>query len=164
VSKALILRWENEFHDEDFSLAREANTSKLKVWSNLYYGELPYVIGGCCGGQRFEWLKLSPGTGGKIEFETISQQYDLTCLGQVALLLHSMVQIYQLLQVLQRLLPDWVPICLYRTIQKPNGVEICLGPEFAIKSLSRMDETRVDSLSTMYKSIMYYHILVVACT
>jgi hypothetical protein len=53
VRKVLILRWENKIHDDNFTLAREENTSKLKVWSNLYYGDLPYVIGGCCGGRRF---------------------------------------------------------------------------------------------------------------
>jgi hypothetical protein len=100
-------------------------------------------------------LKLFLGAGGKIEFETISQEYDLTSFGQVALLLHSMVQIHRLLQVLQHLLPEDedVPVCLYQTIQRPNGIEICLGPEFAVKILPRMDEARADSANTMYKSI-----------
>jgi hypothetical protein len=154
LRKALILRWENKFHEENFRLAYEENTSKLKVWSNLYYGQLPYVIGGCCGGRRFQWLKLSPSVDGKIEFENISQEYYLSRFGQVALLLHSVVRIHRLLQVLQcLLLEDHVPVCLYQTIERPNGVEICLGPKFAVKSLPRMDDARADSVSAMYESI-----------
>jgi hypothetical protein len=153
VRKALILRWENQFHEENFRLAQEENTSKLKVWSNFYYAELPYVIGGCCGGHRFQWLKLSPSADGKIKSENISQVYDLSRLGQVALLLHSMVQIHRLFQVLQRLLPEDVHVCLYQTIERPNGVEICLDPKFAVKSLPKMDDARADLVSAMYKSI-----------
>lgn len=55
--------------------------------------------------------------------------------------------------MLQRLLPEDVPVCLLQTMQRPNGIEICFGPEFAVKSLPRMDEARADSVSTMYKSI-----------
>jgi hypothetical protein len=37
----------------DISEAMIENVSKLKAWSPLYYGKLPYVIGGCCAGRQF---------------------------------------------------------------------------------------------------------------
>ena len=60
LRNALILRWENKLDEGEFQTALEENTNKLKVWSPLYYGELPYVIGGCSAGRSIQWLKLSP--------------------------------------------------------------------------------------------------------
>jgi hypothetical protein len=100
LHEALILRWENKFHEENLSLARDENTSKLRLWSNFYYEELSYVIGGCCGGRRFQWLKLSPTPNSEVKSEIISQEYDLSTASEVMLLLRRVVQIHRLLQVL----------------------------------------------------------------
>jgi hypothetical protein len=77
VRGALILRWENKVDAGEVAFAQEENASKLKVWSSLYYSELPYVIGVCCSGGLFQWLKLSP-SGEDILAEPISKLYDLT--------------------------------------------------------------------------------------
>jgi hypothetical protein len=53
VRDVLILSWENKFDKADISEAMIENVSKLKAWSPLYYGKLPYVIGGCCAGRQF---------------------------------------------------------------------------------------------------------------
>jgi hypothetical protein len=54
VMDVLILSWENKFDKADISEAMVENVSKLKAWSPLiYYGKLPYVIGGCCAGRQF---------------------------------------------------------------------------------------------------------------
>ena len=60
VSGSLLLRWENKINPAERGDAMDENVKKLKVWSPLYYGELPFVIGGWCGGRLFQWLKLSP--------------------------------------------------------------------------------------------------------
>ena len=147
------MRWENKFHEEDLPLARDVNTSKLKVWNNLYYGELPYVIRGYYGGRCFQWLKISPTPNDEVKSEVISQKYDLSMVGEIMLFFYSMVQIYQLLQVLQYLLPENIHVFLYERIKTKNEVEIYLDLEFAVKSLSKMDDAKADSVRAMYKSI-----------
>jgi hypothetical protein len=53
VRDVLILRWANKIGKADLGEAMQENASKFKVWSSLYYGTLPYVIGGCCTGRQF---------------------------------------------------------------------------------------------------------------
>lgn len=54
VRDAFILRWETRIDNAHFTAALEENAKKLKIWSPLYYGELPFVIGGCCRGNKFQ--------------------------------------------------------------------------------------------------------------
>jgi hypothetical protein len=49
----LILRWVKKIGKADLGEAMQENASKLKVWSSLYYGTLPYVIGGRWTGRQF---------------------------------------------------------------------------------------------------------------
>ena len=81
---------ENKIDPAHFSLAMEENNKIFKVWSLLYYGELPYVIEGCCGGRNFQWLKLSP-MDNNIVAEPMLKVYDLWTLSYVVELLHSIV-------------------------------------------------------------------------
>jgi hypothetical protein len=99
VRGALLLRWENKFEAGEVGLAANENASKLKEWSTLYYGKLPYVIGGRCGGGSFRWLKLSP-NGKVIRHEGISGFYDLNTAKGIVDLLHSVIRMHRLLQKL----------------------------------------------------------------
>jgi hypothetical protein len=84
----------------DISEAMIENVSKLKAWSPLYYGKLPYVINNCCAGRQFRWLKLSP-SGKEIVPEFISDVYNLNMLSNVALFLHNTIRMHRLLQKLE---------------------------------------------------------------
>jgi hypothetical protein len=70
VKDCLILRWENAVKYESLAEAVVENCSKLKAWSPLFYGALPYVIGGCCAENQFLWLRLSPDDKGLIKHDS----------------------------------------------------------------------------------------------
>lgn len=95
---ALILRWVNKIDPADLHQLRKKLSKKTK--SMEPYGDLPYVIGGCCGGRKFQWLRFSP-NGKDIVAEPISKQYNLWTSSSIAELLHSVVQVHLLLQRLQ---------------------------------------------------------------
>ncbi|CAM6092080.1 unnamed protein product [Calypogeia fissa] len=114
VKNCLILRWENNIDMLDLVRAADENTSKLKAC------RLPYVIGGCCAGRQFRWLKLYP-TGKKIVFQFISGRYDLNMLSEVARFLHSIIQMHCLLQKLQEEMGDEISLGLYDTLERHGG-------------------------------------------
>jgi len=129
VRNVLILRWENKIDKADLGEVMEENVLKLKVWSPLYYGMLPYVIGGCCAGRQFRWLKLSP-SGKNIVPKFISDVYDLNILTDVASFLHSTIWMHCLLQKLEGQLTDHIPLILYKPLLHSSGGEAAVYPDF----------------------------------
>jgi hypothetical protein len=148
----LILRWENKIDNTLLEKAVHENTSKLKAWSPLFYGKLPYVIGGCCAGRQFRWLKLYP-KGEEILFELISAQYDLNMLSDVAKFLQTIIRMHCLLQKLQEELDGLVRVALYLPKKRTGGVEVTVYPDFVEKKLPILGTAKWTVLDSMYKSI-----------
>ena len=155
VSEVLLLRWENKIRAEDFLLALEENVEKLKEWSPLYYGDLPYVIGGCCGGRLFQWLKLSP-RGKEIVAEPISVVYELNKPSGVALFLHSIIRMHCLLRKLQDKLTSRGPaVRIYKAIPRgDDGGLITFYPDFVCKEIvPALSTVRIDELQSLYDAV-----------
>ncbi|KAG0587471.1 hypothetical protein KC19_2G166600 [Ceratodon purpureus] len=131
----------------------EENASKLHVWSPLYYGTLPHVIGGCSGGGLFRWLKLFP-NGKRIAVDPISPFYDWNKPRGVALLLHSTIRMHCLLQKLQEELTEFPPVKLYRPIPRSGGGEVIVYPECVYKAvMPPLPIDRCRMLESLYDSI-----------
>jgi hypothetical protein len=149
VRGALLLRWENKFEVGEVGLAAEENASKLKEWSTLYYSKLPYVIGGCCGGGSFQWLKLSP-NGKVIRLEIISRPFDLPTAKGIADLLHSVIRMHCLLQKLQETLTEFPPMQLYAKIPRADGGAVTIYPGSIQKELNALKSGDVKELQALY--------------
>jgi hypothetical protein len=132
VRDVLILRWANQIGKADLGEAMEENASKLTVWSSLWYSTLPYVIGGCCAGRQFRWLKLSP-SGKNIVPKFISDVYNLNMLIDVALFLHSTIWMHCLLQKQEGQLTHHIPVRLCKPLLHSGGGEIVVYPDFVHK-------------------------------
>ncbi|CAM6086008.1 unnamed protein product [Calypogeia fissa] len=152
VKNCLILRWENNIDMLDLLSAADENTSKLKAWSTMFYGRLPYVIGGCCVGRQFRWLKLYP-TGEKIVCQFISGHYDLNMLSDVARFLHSIIQMHCLLQKLQEEVGDEINLTLYDTLERQGGGQVTIYPNFVWKEIPALDKDRSRMIESVYEAI-----------
>ncbi|CAI2172503.1 9572_t:CDS:1 [Funneliformis geosporum] len=142
--KILIFKGEDKRYYEEFALAENELTSKMKSWSILSYGRVPYIFAYAAAGNALKFYAINQDR----ELRSVSHLFDLSTQKDRLFTIVITVNIYRILLSFVDLIPDY-SIKLYDELSHSHNTTISILDDCIVKTIGKYSTFMNDNFSVM---------------